>query len=87
MKRKTIFTFVFVAIAATVCFALDYILGTDGVFGGASIAFAALAGAVEEQTQVGTVNTHTIEKDAEGKATGVGKGPDLNKSTVSSMLS
>lgn len=87
MKRKTIFTFVFVAIAATVCFVLDYILGTDGVFGGASMAFAALAGAVEDQTQVGTVNTHTIEKDAEGKATGVGKGPEMNKATVSSKLS
>lgn len=100
MKRKTIFTFVVVAVAATVCFALDYILGTDGVFGGGAMAFAALAGATETQTHTGSkpfigetgvgpvsqVGTHTIVEDENGKPA-VGPGPEMNKATVSTKLS
>lgn len=85
MKRKTIFTFVVVAIAATVCFALDYFLGTDGIFGGASMAFAAFVGATAESTQTseGDKNQVATNTVAGGKVTGH---PEMNKATVSKKL-
>ncbi|MBQ5854353.1 MAG: DUF5309 family protein [Alistipes sp.] len=85
MKRKTIFTFVVVAIAATVCFALDYFLGTDGILGGASMAFAAFVGATAESTQTseGDKNQVATNTVAGGKVTGH---PEMNKATVSKKL-
>ena len=90
MKKKTIFTFLTVAVVAAVCFVLDYILGTDGAFGGASMAFAAFAGATADSTQTSEMSDSGIQMNqvatntvANGKVAGH---PEMNKTTVSKKL-
>lgn len=85
MKKKTIFTFLTVAVVAAVCFVLDYILGTDGTFGGASMAFSAFVGATAESTQTseGDKNQVATNTVANGKVAGH---PEMNKATVSKKL-
>lgn len=92
-------TFVVAAVVATICALLDNILDVETVIGGATMAFAAFAGAGEAQTHTGSepfigqqsvgpvsqVATHTIVEGEDGKPA-VGPGPEMNKPSVSSKL-
>lgn len=84
-NKFPISTFAVAAVVAVICFALDNLLDVETIFGGASLAFAAFAGATAEATQVGTdgksqVSTNTVSG---GKVTGH---PEMNKATVSKKL-
>ena len=84
-RKFTILTFAVAAVVAVICFALDNILDVETIIGGASMAFAAFAGADAAATQVSTgdknqVATHTVSG---GKVTGQ---PEMNKPTVSKKL-
>lgn len=84
-NKHSISTLALAAVVAVICYALDSILDVDTVISGASMAFAAFAGAAAESTQVseGDKNQVATNTVSGGKVTGH---PEMNKATVSKKL-